>query len=55
MGCFRDLVMLSPNQLKFTMNFLCGVIHNLDVIELGNNSHLTFLLELFHMLRDDNF
>jgi hypothetical protein len=37
------------------VNFLWGAISNLDGIELGNNTRVAFLKELFHMVRADNF
>lgn len=33
------------------MNFLWGLVHNLDGMELGNNVKVTFIQEIFYKLR----
>jgi hypothetical protein len=47
--------MIIKNQLQIEVNFLWEIVHNLDGIELGNNEGVTFLQEIFHMVRDDHF
>ena len=41
--CFKYLLMLGQNQLHLRVIFLCGVVHNLDSIKLGDNIWVDFL------------
>jgi hypothetical protein len=52
--CLKYLLMLSQNELQTKVNFMWGVFHNLDGIELGNNVKVVFLQEILHTLRVDN-
>jgi hypothetical protein len=43
MWCFKYLPMLSQNQQQIKVDFLWGLVHNSDGIELGNNAKVAFL------------
>jgi hypothetical protein len=55
MGCFKHMSMCGNYQLQLRVNFLCGIVRNLDDIELGDNVGVAFLQEFLHMVIDDIF